>query len=104
MMGLCVAGGQEAAAIYVVKVAAKSCVCLVQRSILLQNSEGRPIYSKRETATILAALWYWREEMCPHGPKIMRPYFQAIGMPLAKPLSAHEIVTLSARIRTTLPK
>jgi hypothetical protein len=35
--------------------------------------------SKREAATILAALQFWREEMCPHGPTIMRPYFKAVG-------------------------
>jgi hypothetical protein len=28
----------------------------------------------REAATILAALYYWREEMLPHGPSIMRHF------------------------------
>ncbi len=60
------------------------------------------MYTKRETATILAALLYSREEICPHGPKIMRPYFKAVGLPRAKPLSADEIVKLSARLRAHL--
>jgi hypothetical protein len=58
--------------------------------------------SQRETATILAALHYWREEMCPHGPSIMRPYFKAVGLPRAKPLSADEIVALSKRLRASI--
>ena len=54
----------------------------------------------RETATILAALQYWCEEMCPHGRGIMRPYFKTIGFPRAVPLSAEEIVRLSQRLRS----
>ena len=62
------------------------------------------MYTKRETATILAALLYWREELCPHGAKIMRPYFKAVGLPRVRPLSADEIVKLSARLRASLTK
>lgn len=56
------------------------------------------MFNKRETATILAALLYWREEMVPHGRAIMRPYFKAIGMARAKPLTGAEIDRLSRRI------
>ena len=62
------------------------------------------MYTKRETATILAALLFWREELCPHDVKIMGPYFKAVGMPRVKPLSADEIERLSARLRAGLVK
>lgn len=57
------------------------------------------MFTQRETATLLAALLYWREEMVPHGRTIMRPYFTAIGMARAKPLSGVEIDKLSERLR-----
>lgn len=57
------------------------------------------MFSKRETATILAALLYWREEMVPHGRAIMRPYFQAIGRSRTKPLTDPEIERLSQQLR-----
>ena len=53
----------------------------------------------RETATILAALQYWREEICPHGRAIMRPYFHAVGLDHLVPLHRTEIARLSARLR-----
>ncbi len=62
------------------------------------------MYTKRETATILAALLFWREELCPHGVRIMRPYFKSVGMPRVKPLSADEIKILSARLRADVAK
>ena len=62
------------------------------------------MYTKRETATILAALLYRREELCPHGPKIMRPYLKTVGLPRVRPLSADEIIKLSARLRASLTK
>lgn len=62
------------------------------------------MFSKREVATLLAALLYWREEMVPHGRAIMRPYFRAIGMAQVKPLSPTEIETLADRLRTDLGK
>jgi hypothetical protein len=62
------------------------------------------VLSKREAATILASLLYWREEMCPHGPAIMRPYLKAVGFPRAKPLSSDEIVSLSKRLRASISK
>jgi hypothetical protein len=58
----------------------------------------------KETANILAALLYWREEMCPHGPVIMRPYFKALGFPRIKPLNAGEIVALSKRLKSGISK
>ena len=58
----------------------------------------------RETATILAALLYWREEMSPHGPAIMRPYFQHFRLTRIKPLTADEIEQLCGRLRETIPK
>jgi hypothetical protein len=60
------------------------------------------MYTKRERATVLAALLFWREELCPHGARIMGPYFKAVGMPRVKPLSANEIKGLSARLRSDL--
>lgn len=57
-------------------------------------------FTQREIATVLAALTYWREEMCPHDRAVMRPYFQAVGFPRAQPLSAEEIVRLSERLRS----
>ena len=54
----------------------------------------------RELATVLAALFYWREEMCPHGQAIIRPYFKAVGFPRANPLTADEVAALSKRLVT----
>lgn len=45
------------------------------------RQKGFSTFSKGETATILAAMLYWREEVVPHGRAIMRPYFKAIDMP-----------------------
>ena len=57
--------------------------------------------SPQEAATILAALLYWQEEMCPHDPAVMRPYFETLGLADLEPLSAAEISELSARLRAT---
>jgi hypothetical protein len=38
----------------------------------------RAMLDARETTTILAALLYWREEMCPHGREVMQPYFDTV--------------------------
>ena len=56
----------------------------------------------RETATIVAALIYWREEMCPHGRAIMGPYFLTAGCDQFTPLNRTEIARLSARLKTHL--
>jgi hypothetical protein len=60
--------------------------------------------TSREAATILAALLYWREEMCPHGPAIMRPYFKHFQLNRIKPLTVDEIEQLCLRLRATIPK
>ena len=57
------------------------------------------MFTLRELATILAALRFWQEEMCPHGHGIMRPYFEAVEMPGVVPLSAEELDRLSERLR-----
>jgi hypothetical protein len=54
----------------------------------------------REAATILAALLYWQEEMSPHAPVVMRPYFETLGLADFDPLSASEIDEISAKLRT----
>lgn len=56
----------------------------------------------RETATILAALTYWREELSPHGRTIMRPYFHTIGCDRFTPLNRAEIDRLALRLKTHL--
>jgi hypothetical protein len=50
----------------------------------------------------LAALLFWREEMCPHNPAIMLPYFKSVGLPNVKPLSAGRVINLSERLRAEL--
>ena len=58
----------------------------------------------QETATVLAALLYWREEMCPHGRAIMRPYFAHFKLARKTPLNAQEIEQLCERLRASLSK
>ena len=62
----------------------------------------RPSLSSRELATLLAALLYWQEEMCPHGREIMRPYFETLELQQFEPLSAEEIREVSRRLRAGL--
>jgi hypothetical protein len=61
-----------------------------------------PTQTDREIATILAAMLFWQEEMCPHDPAVMQPYFEAVGLPAAVPLSSNEIADLSERLRAEL--
>jgi hypothetical protein len=56
----------------------------------------------RELATILAALEYWKEEMCPHGHDSARPYWTRMKLGRIKPLAADEITRLSNRLRSNL--
>lgn len=56
----------------------------------------------RETATVLAALTYWQEEMLPHSRIIMRPYFRSVGCDTFTPLNRVEVADLSSRLRTHL--
>lgn len=60
--------------------------------------------TKRETATILAALLFWREEIVPHGRRIMRPYFRTVGVARVEPLTGAEIERLSRCLRASLTK
>ena len=54
----------------------------------------------RETATLLAALHYWQEEMLPHGRTIMRPYFHTVGCDRFTPLNRAEVARLSSRLKS----
>ncbi len=36
----------------------------------------------RQLAVVRAALWYWRDEMCPHGEAAARPYLQPEFLPV----------------------
>jgi hypothetical protein len=55
--------------------------------------------NSREAATLMAALLFWQEEMCPHDPAVMRPYFETLGLYRLEPLSAAEITQHSKRLR-----
>lgn len=57
------------------------------------------MFSSRERATVLAALQYWRQEMCPHGHTVMLPYFADFGLDQVKPLNVKEIGRLMDRLR-----
>lgn len=54
----------------------------------------------RELATMLAALFYWRDEITPHGDNSARPYLNEVGMSGMQPLDADEIERLSAKLRS----
>lgn len=58
--------------------------------------------TQREIATIRAALLFWREEMCPHDPAIMQPYFETVGCSDIAPLTASELENLSERLRSDI--
>jgi len=58
--------------------------------------------SRRELATLLAALHYWSDEMARQKPAIQKPYFKAIGFPKARPLALDAIAKLSHRLRKEL--
>ena len=60
------------------------------------------MFTTREPATLLAALLFWREEMCPHGREIMRPYFASLELEHVEPLSADDLERLSERLRALL--
>ena len=61
-----------------------------------------PPLSAREWATVLAALLYWQEEMCPHGKRIMRPYFQTLKLERFEPLTTEEVRGLMWRLHIAL--
>jgi len=60
--------------------------------------------SKRELATIVAALCYWREEIIPHGRSATRQYLERLKLGDTRPLSAAQIVRLSKRLRAELER
>lgn len=51
--------------------------------------------SDSERATVLAALRYWQDEMCPHGAAAYPEHFEE-----ATPLTAGEIDALCERLNT----
>lgn len=58
--------------------------------------------TKRELATLMAALCYWREEMSPHGRAIMTPYFRQLRIGRVRPLNTGELNILERKLRTLL--
>lgn len=58
--------------------------------------------SRRELCTLLVALSYWRDEMLPHGRRIMRPYFRDQGLPKVTPLNRPELERLEQRLKNEL--
>ena len=60
------------------------------------------MFNRRETATILASLLYWREEMARQKPAIQRPYFKEVGLPKTRPLTPDAIAKLTRRLRKEL--
>ena len=58
--------------------------------------------SPRELATLAAAVLFWREELAPHGRRIMAPYFRDVGAEKLTPLNRRELALLAARLREAL--
>ena len=58
--------------------------------------------SQRELCSLLAALSYWRDEMLPHGRRIMQPYFRDLGFPQITPLNRAELERLERRLKSQL--
>lgn len=53
--------------------------------------------TSRELATLRAALRYWQEEICPHGPAAARLYLDS---PASVPLTSTEVRRLRDRFRS----
>lgn len=60
------------------------------------------ILSPRELQTLAAAIVFWREEMLPHGRRIMAPYFRRLGAATTMPLNRRELEQLFSRFRHEL--
>lgn len=60
------------------------------------------ILSPRELATMAAATLFWREEMLPHGRRIMEPYFRQVGAATTVPLNRRELERFASRFRKEL--
>lgn len=58
--------------------------------------------SPREARTLLAALTFWREEMLPHGRRIMRFYFRSHKSRPVMPLNRRELDRLDRRLQSEL--
>lgn len=56
------------------------------------------MFSRRETATLLAALRHWQDEFAPLSRVIMRPYFRSVGCEQITPLNRREISRLASRL------
>jgi hypothetical protein len=56
------------------------------------------MFTRRETATLLAALRHWREEFAPLSRAVMRPYFRSVGCEQVTPLNRREISRLTTRL------
>lgn len=56
----------------------------------------------RQLATLLAALWYWREEMCLQQLEIQQPYFECQGLGHFAPLGESEVLELAQLLAAQL--
>jgi hypothetical protein len=74
--------------------------------LILSRTERKEILdlnlSPRELTTLAAAILFWREEMLPHGRRIMAPYFRQIAATTVVPLNRRELEKLAARFRQEL--
>ncbi len=53
----------------------------------------------RELATALAAIAFWKDEICQSGDFSARPYLKLVGMSDIRSLTAGELDQLSAKLR-----
>jgi len=51
---------------------------------------------RRDIAVIRAALQYFQDELCPHGPEVYRPYFDE---PMDKPVKGEDVRRLRESLR-----
>ena len=51
--------------------------------------------TSREIETIRAALQFWREEICPHGAEVARPYLESEDI---SPLTSEEVERLRQKL------
>lgn len=60
------------------------------------------MFTRRELATLMAAIEFWRDEIAPFGTAGARPYFDAAGIRQPKLLSAAELARTSGKLRSLL--
>lgn len=60
------------------------------------------MFADRQLATLLAALWYWREEMCLQQLEVQRPYFECQGLSRFAPLRESEVWELAQLLTSQL--